>query len=168
MLTSQYILQIVEKYFNTKKVYNNDVVIFQNPTLEDIKTIVHQTISYYPEIRFIIDAKKQSVYIWDARLSNHNDIFTSVGLDWWSRDSNPSILFGTSSIKNNRLELDSSEWRNLFYYPILWSSSQSEYNINQYRKLLAEFFSFNWSFVEKCFPGFLSQLTKLKKEVKIA
>lgn len=168
MVTAQSITRLCEDYFNTKKVFNREVVIYRNPTTSDYKELMRVIKSAGVSdliVRFIADAKKQSIYIWDARLANHDNISDLVGFSWVQREYEYWVITGDAEINGSRLVV--SSWRGLFYYPIKWlyTRPEDDYSGN-IKKRLFDFFACNWSFVDKYLPGFAQELNKIKAEAK--
>jgi hypothetical protein len=100
---------------STRKPVN--VEIFKNPSSSDIKDIALQTVSVSPRpiVRFLADANKKVVYVWDGAAALHDQVKPSLDL------SKYSILAGTAFIVGSKLRfvdsnLSAADWKWLDTY----------------------------------------------------
>ena len=164
MITSKQIIKFCEEYSARKNISGKDVVVYKNPTVDDLKEIQKTSVLQdMPEVRFVINNGDNCVYIWDAYLANHDQVYDILHLDWFHRDSDINILFGHAFIKGNKLVPDSSDLRGMFYYVISWIYSKKD--ILGCNKKLEEFFKLDWSFADKYIVGFNKYLKQIKSEL---
>ena len=163
MITSKRIIEISEEYNTRKNISGKDVVVYKNPTVDDLKEIQKLSVLQdMPEVRFVINRNDKGVYIWDSYLANHDQVYGVLHLDWFHRDTDLNILFGHAYIKGNRLVPSSSDLRGIFYYVIGWIYSKKD--VEQNSKKLDTFFSYDWSFADRYIVGFNSYLKQVKSE----
>ncbi len=87
---------ILEKWITAFQKYGHDVEIFENPSPKEIR-------KFKTSFRFILDSKRQKVYIWDAMGAVHADSWTHIKdaiSDTRSLYSSGDILAGTVEGKN--------------------------------------------------------------------
>jgi hypothetical protein len=163
MITSKQIVNLFEKYFDSKKVYNKDVPVYMNPSFDDLKEIVKVTKSSNPEARFIINSKTKAVYAWDSYIANHESIYELLHLDWYSRSNDTDVLFGMASIKSNKLVPNNSQLRDIFYYPLelIYDRKMSLASRKQH---LIDFFKHDWTFANNYIVGFNNYFSYVKQE----
>ena len=163
MITSKQIIEISEEYNTRKNISGKDVVVYKNPTVDDLKEIQKLSVLQdMPEVRFVINRNDKGVYIWDSYLANHDQVYGVLHLDWFHRDTDLNILFGHAYIKGNRLVPSSSDLRGMFYYVISWIYSKKDFEQNS--KRLETFFGYDWSFADRYILGFNSYLKQVRSE----
>lgn len=136
MITSKFIFQILDSYSSSKKLKDELVTVYENPTSSDIAEIIKdakrskRNVEY---IRFLADAKDQKVYIADDYLVTHNEMCAMVGIPNeapWVRTG------GAARPENNKLRL------------MKWSM----------KSFSPESLKYKWDFVSKYIQGWSEAL----------
>lgn len=173
MITSKQIINISENYLDSININGNYVKIYVNPTYDDVKEISSSLKGqkYFGDLRTIIDAKAQKVFVWDAYLSIHIPVVQFLGYEKGAAQGTfPYILPGYASIINNKIVLSSSDQKTMFSFIIRPEdirnlSPTCKERIDK-EKFLKEFFSYNWSFADKYLQGFNSAMNWFKAACK--
>ena len=76
MITSKHIIEISERYVDTKNFSGTEVVFYVNPTLSDYAKLYKTG----PYIRFIVNNKTKEVYVWDGYLVTHGSVVNGAFL----------------------------------------------------------------------------------------
>ena len=153
MITSKYIIKLSEEYFNTKNIRGFDVVIYKNPTLDEIKSLR----AVNSGVRFIADAKSKKVYVWDANKSIHNDIFSSL-VSWGaiSWDNMDYYINGIASV------FDSG--RMTF---TVWDFANRPGEINsEVRNYVITIMNQDWAWLDRYIPGASQYIKRRLSELK--
>jgi hypothetical protein len=82
MITSKQIIKFIEEYVTSKRLGSQELVVYSNPTLSEIKKLTNDQAKYFGglrEIRFIIDVKHQKIYCWTSSLAIHDTVFKILG-----------------------------------------------------------------------------------------
>ena len=169
MITSKQIISLPETYFDSININGNYVKIYVNPTYDDVKEIssTRKDKTWVGDVRTIIDAKAQKVFVWNAYLSIHVPVVQFLGYDKGAAQGKfPYILPGYANISNNKLFLSSKDQRTMFSFIIrpedVRNLSPTYKERIDVEKFLKEFFSYNWSFADRYLPGFNSAMTWFK------
>lgn len=137
MVTSKQIVTILDSYKTGRKISDEFVTVYENPTSSDVAEII-RTASRdkrrIADIRFVADAKSQKVYIADGYLITHNEICAMIGIPY----------FDTPWVRTGGLaRLDGTNLR-------LFKASMSNFS--------SESFKYDWSFVGKYIQGWSEAL----------
>lgn len=89
MKTIKFYINILKR-LNEGKVYNLDIIseyefddpksvrVFENPTPIQIKNLLS---SSYDRLRFFIDEKSKSLFVWNAMKATHDEVYINLGLE---------------------------------------------------------------------------------------
>lgn len=166
MITANQTIQLAEEYLGVVKIDGKPVVVYKNPTSSDIQEIIKSfdKDNRHFRVRFIIDLKTKSVYVWDAYLAVHQQIWKSGLLSQYSSESQ---LTGEALIKSNKLEFLNSD--------ILLSFIDMVTIVGRYDKpktmkekqdnWLVKFFNMDWSWSYKYISGLKEFIDKKRKEL---
>ena len=77
MIRAKDILEEYETSFRSSWHMRNEVVVFCNPTSKELHNLGER-------IRLIADPETRKVYVWDARLTSHDEVNKQIGFgsDW--------------------------------------------------------------------------------------
>jgi hypothetical protein len=162
MITSNQILSLSEIYADSININGTSVNIYVNPTYDDVKEIFNnrgKDNSWTGDVRTIIDAKAQKVYVWNAYLSIHVPVIQFLGYDRGAAQGKfPYLITGYANITSNRLVLSSSHQKTMFSFITRPEDVRTLPPTYKERvdaeKFLKEFFSYNWLFADKYLQGF--------------
>lgn len=160
MISSKFILQRLESFSKSGKVFGRSVDIFENPTSSDLKELSRQSKDFQRsllEVRYIADAKKQKVFVFDAELAIHADVRTI--LDYSTEHYKTSFLLnGEAKFQNGKLY--TLPQRNLISKSFFYFQNYP----SQVDKLyLEEVLKYDWSWLEKYVIGIDSEIKTIKK-----
>jgi hypothetical protein len=144
MITAKQIIKFHEEYFGTKNVSGRDVVIYKNPTLSDLTQIKSR------EVRFIANNKTHEVFIWDANLAIHMNIWQTVtSVSLMTSDHYPNYLSGIAQISGGSLKI--TGWDMFKDFSKVFPSNRKTMPVSvQY---FTTVFSYNWSWLDKYFKN---------------
>ena len=150
MITAKEIISLSEIYFDSVNYSGRNIQVFVNPTLDDYKELNAK------KVRFIADAKSKKIYVWNAYFAIHNAIASKIGLG--SR-MDVDLFSGESDYYNNKLYMrDSSRLRNF----VKNFRQRNERPVE--RQYLINFFSQNWSWIEKYVDGAIQYIDDNKQK----
>ena len=117
IITSHQIENICEEWLKRSKVYSNEVDIYDNPGSSDITSLLKgMTNNSNKVVRYVTDARKSTVYVWDASLSIHASIRSLLGLEDWSQSMlKPYAIDGFGNIRGGRIVSASSDGEGIFW-----------------------------------------------------
>jgi hypothetical protein len=73
LITSKQIIEINEKYLDSRKESGVLISIYENPTSSDIQSLYKSIKQPEKKVRYIIDGNQKRIYVWDAWLMIHAD-----------------------------------------------------------------------------------------------
>ena len=147
MITSKQIISISEDYLDSVNSGGRNIQIFVNPTPDDYKELNAK------KVRFIADAKNKKIYVWNAYFAIHNAIAYKIGLE---PRMEVDLFSGESDYYSNKLYMkESSRVRN--YVKNRNDSSKEQ-------KYLTNFFSQNWSWLDKYVDGAVQYVNDNKQK----
>ena len=107
MITSKYIIGLIETYLTSKHSFTGDADVFVNPSSSDYSEI-HQN-SEYNVIRFFLDNSDKKVYVWDAATGIHKEIADELKFLPRFRNNDPNLLAGEAGISSGRAVMEGSD-----------------------------------------------------------
>lgn len=147
MITSKQIIFLLESYYDSVNSGGRNIQIFVNPTPDDYKELNAK------KVRFIADAKNKKIYVWNAYFAIHNAIAYKIGLE---PRMEVDLFSGESDYYSNKLYMkESSRVRN--YVKNRNDSSKEQ-------KYLTNFFSQNWSWLDKYVDGAVQYVNDNKQK----
>jgi hypothetical protein len=169
LITSKQIITVGEewnKYFKSGK-YSTD--IYLNPTSSDMKELyskIDSSINPKKEVRFIADARKHDVYVWDAGFANHSDVGKSYGFHRQTFFDEPPYVFdGFGLLSRGKIvgEFYGGTAVNLiqalgFLVVKQKGSLQSDALIKEIRP----FFKYDWTFIDRYVSGISQKIEQQK------
>ena len=181
MITSKYIIELLEDWSKSAKVRGESVDIYENPGSTDIKEILKSVKGKSSNlVRFIADAKPpQKVYVVAGYYAIHDDMRKALGRgsinSEWKKI--PYIIGGEGHIVNGQIILSPPEkysegesidrLTDMISFlgqlgPKSITNSKDFIDIN--KPFIESIFSYDWSFVDKYISGFKEFLDSEKKE----
>lgn len=151
--------KIIEQYVTLGHMFGDSVPIYSNPTSNDFLSLVKDAKSFnrrVVDVRFIADAKKQSVYIADSFLIGHAQMRQALSYPE-GMFSVPWIVQGESTYRNNKLYVHSMNI-NSDYNKTIISSNLQDFYLRQ--------IDYNWTFVDKYIIGFSNEYENLRHYIK--
>lgn len=135
MRTSKQIIQIIEDWFTSAKVFGHPVDIFVNPGSSDYRELSNSIKNQKKDIRYIVNLRPPGhVYMSDAMLLTHEDMLNSI-----NRQSSDKIILGYGYISSSKIVT--------YRYPgaitVIGGNGKSD-----------------WDFVDKYIPGLKDWLKK--------
>lgn len=114
MITSKQILQMSEEYLTSKRIGNNLVEVYVNPTSSDYQHLYSINSSH--GLRFTADIDTKKFYVWDGFTMMHGEAADLIGIyskyqAFYKRDSIRGFVFGNNlfmgygTVNNNKLTL---------------------------------------------------------------
>ena len=160
LITSNYIINLSEKYSDSVKVFNNLALIFENPNRDDLVEMVKN--AKFPEIRFLAKADApQTCYMWNGGFALHDDIRKHLHFPV-EGETTPGIVDGEASVLGGAVKNAKIIYLAEFLRDSGISNSYGKDNRNLLRKML----SYNWSWLDRYVPGCSSQFNHCKEEFK--
>lgn len=104
MITSKYILRLIEDYYALHKVRGKPVTIYENPTSSDLRELYKSSVK---EVRFLANAETRKLYIWDSYLAIHDDVRKILGLpssQETTKTESPYLVEGYAQIVSGKLK----------------------------------------------------------------
>jgi hypothetical protein len=158
MITSKQIVDLTEEYFTSKNVSGHNVLIFKNPSYDDIREL-KGTPTF--QVRFIADELTKTFYIWDANLAIHYPIIAHLGYNINACKGNTgTALMSQAMIQGDKLVLTHTQIDDMFYFPSLWMFKRQDANATQ---MLNQLLACDWRFVDKYISGFSQQFNLFKQ-----
>lgn len=157
MITAKKMFELLEEYFTSKNILGKNVEVYKNPTLTDVKEL-NAVI-----VRFIADNRNRTVYIWDGYLAIHSylwDVITGHPIS--SRTNCPYLFPGIALVNRNKLTI--SQWDEFDNFKKYYSKSSKRERVNKGTSFFPEFFSIDWSWVDKYISGTSSFIQTRKNE----
>lgn len=186
MITSNQIIKLSEDWFKSVRGYKNESVsIFVNPDSSDLKELAMSVKEsrFNNLIRFVADAKNQKVYVADGGLLIHGNITSGMGYPTRvAAEKLSNMCFGYGTLSNGKITFINrdndefkfaSRFRSLTvaskFISLSKKSNQVTKMIDVYFKDLLQsynwinnFFTYNWSFVDRYLSGFSSYINQEK------
>jgi hypothetical protein len=170
MITSRQIILISEDWIKQVRGSGTLVDVYSNPGSSDVAKLYAslKRNNIDKEIRFIADANKRQVYVWDGYLATHNVMFSELGYGTLDYEKSYFAMFGMGKISGNKIvfmgTFDSTInfIRNRIKF--LNMKTVSKQHLDRVSSDLQHVFSYNWSFVNTYISGFANLLEKEKKD----
>lgn len=165
MITSNYIINLSERYINGKKTFMGYAKVFENPTSSDLLEIEKYFQASQPDnIRYLAKAKAnaQTVYVWDANLALHKDIRQLLGFPY-EPEKSPDIINGEATLSNGKvkfLNADSVDYR-LSNFEI---KNVPDAKLKEIRRYLSKVFGYDWNWLDYYIKGFGSHISQQKEK----
>lgn len=165
MITSKQILHIIETYIKSKKVFNLQVDIYENPTSSDITSMIktaREEVRKFDRVRFIADNNSKKVYVADSYNIIHDHMYTALGMtpNSFFNLSYPNLLDGTATLSSGSFVM--TNWDR-------FGMQINKIDLLDTRLWFEKVFSYNWSWVDRYIKGcskFVEQ-KKIKFEDKL-
>lgn len=160
MITSNNIIDILEEYFDTRRIGGKAVVIYKNPISDDVKEFPTDF------IRFLADSKTKTVYAWDGYSAIHIEVWPkTLGNITPSKVKNfPNIIPGKAMREGTRLTM------------VGWDGVENyirEYNRlapklrGEFKDYFQQLFSYNWSWLDNYVIGANKYILQEKSRLKL-
>lgn len=144
MITSK---QIIETFVGSGIAYGETINIYENPSSSDFLSLSKEAKSNnrkLEDIRFIVNAKKQVVYVADAEICTHEDIRRIMSLplmwnriiDYWLIDGLARKTGGGAKIRHCTLFVENFQHNWNWSFASKYISGFSEYLDNFKRKYI--------------------------------
>lgn len=163
MITSKFIINVFEKYFDSKNVAGRLVTIFENPDKSEFKELEQAARKSGGDniLRFIADGKNQKMYVWDAYNARHADVRQVLRLppDF---ENSPGVLDGYLDVSTIPVKMFA--WEDIQYYIIMYKNKKSK-KLNSY---FSNLFTYNWSWLDRyadCSKFISNQQKEFEKKV---
>ena len=174
MITSKQILNLSEDWFKRVKWNNVNVNIYVNPTSSDIVDLYKSIKDKDKQIRFIVNAKAQKIYVWDALAMIHESVYPELGLSFLPGSvPKPYTMFGYGYISGGKIVAYTSDnfpgtLKRLVDGPVMIDNkrlldSSIRYVIKHEIDYLSEKFDYSWAFVDRFISGGLGQYIETQK-----
>lgn len=164
MISSKFILQQLESFSKTGRVFGRLVDVFENPTSSDLKELSKQAKDFQlnlTEVRYIADARKQKVFVFNSELAIHADIRMILGYST-EHYKTPHLLNGEARFQRGKLSALSQ--RDLISKSF-WYFSNHPSQVDKF--YLEESLNYDWSWLEKYVVGIDSGIKIIKKKFGI-
>lgn len=145
MITSKLIIKLLEVYITAKKVDDDYLQVFCNPTSTELASITKNS----KEIRFIADGEHQKVYVFDSYLATHEGIMDLLNLI-----DKSNFFYGYATVSNGKATFTKSHDLKI----ALNNTRDSKYSKN----FLDKIFSYKWDWLNKYISGTTSYLNSSK------
>lgn len=163
MITSNQIIKLSEDWVTSIKVGNWSCDIYVNPSSSDLKELFQSLkISHNDyKVRYIADAKKQKVYVWNGYLLDHFKACQALRLgDYYNYIALPTTQIGYAVLSSGKLSfydsspLDTMTDAVFMIRDLKYVRAELAFEkFKKYERFLLSFFKINWSFLDKYIPG---------------
>ena len=144
MITSNHILSISEKYFDSKNVSGHNLEIYENPTPDEIVLASKITKKELGkgEIRFFaINTSPKRVFAFDAYHGSHYEVAPKLGLS--PSTYNPQIIMATAIVNGKKAVMDTCDPISIHLQDL--RTKVRDKSIEYFNTL----FSIDWSWADK-------------------
>jgi hypothetical protein len=165
MITSKQIINLSEDWLKRVRGFKNTLVdIYDNPGSSDITNLTKsmvETGNTKKSIRFIADATKKTVYVWDAMLSSHVFVVMEV-----SNRNLSQLLCGYGNIINGKIVCESLPDIDSYVSMIKSENNRNKrkskmnLDILQFFNSVTRIFESNWNYLDRYISGSTSILNK--------
>jgi len=150
VITSKQIISLTERYENTFNINGRELVIFVNPTKDDLK------VSKAKKLRFIADCDKKEVYVWNSYFAIHNSVLGRLG---YHTHFEKNLFCGGCDIANNTTYITDSD----YLEDVVKNLDKISYDSIALESLKYKF-SKNWEWLDKYVVGSSYYITKIKEK----
>jgi hypothetical protein len=167
VITSFQIISLVEEYAGILKVRGKEVTVYKNPSSSDIQEIIKSDPFSRDQYiaRFVIDPVKSCVFIWNAWLANHDDVFNGkLGYDY-SSHNHGKYIYGIADILNSKLVLSGPDYRGLLmeYDQMIFNYKKAlPFEQKAWKSYIDRLLSYNWSFADRYIPKVSQRVNDLR------
>ena len=150
MITSKQIITLIERYDNTFNINGREIVIFVNPTKDNLK------VSKAKKLRFIADCNKKEVYVWNSYFAIHNSVVGRLG---YHSQFEKNLFCGGADIANNTTYITNSD----YLEDVIRNSNMKIYYDSTALESLKYKFSKDWTWLDKYIIGSSYYISKIKE-----
>jgi len=141
LIKASHINNLLEEYHDSFQQFGKYVEVFKNPSKKELKDLGQ-------EIRFIADAVAKTIYVWEAILATHNDVYREISDDF-SKGGVTIHLDGEEEPLRSCLIEGIAKWRGQGYEMFeshgLDNISTSE---RKAKKFFEDLLSYEWSWAD--------------------
>lgn len=174
MITSKRILDLLESYRLSKKVNNQLLTVYENPTQSEMKKAGYLSVDddgeehplskqFQGDVRYIADARDKKVYVWGAWDSIHDDVRRLLKFPDQSQTfKTPYLIEGVAKVTVSGVATNDMQQSD--YWTRVSSKNILGQDAKKFKLFFNTVFSYDWLWLDKHIKNSNRDILQMKQK----